>query len=151
AEATRGDTAGEFGALRHGCGLISMTWRKGLVLTGSERVRWLNGMVTNNVRDLAPGLGVYAFLLNPQGRIQADMHCFNRGDDLLVETDASQLERLRTWFDKYIIMDDVEVRAAETVTKLGLAGPEAPRVLQALGLPVVPEEAGAIRLQPHEW
>ena len=42
-------------------------------LSGSDRVRWLNGMVTNNVRDLAPGSGVYAFLLNPQGHILGDL------------------------------------------------------------------------------
>src|SRR5512133_2898685 len=96
AVATYGDVAAEFGALQTGAGIARLTWRKRLKLTGEDRVRWLNGMVTNNVRDLAPGHGVYAFFLNPQGRIQADMYCFNRGDDLLIETDASQVEGLRS-------------------------------------------------------
>ena len=129
AVATYGDIAAEFGALQKGAGILSLVWRKRLKLTGEDRVRWLNGMVTNNIRDLAPGHGVYAFFLNPQGRIQADMYCFNRGDDLLIETDASQIESLRAAFDKYIIMDDVEVTDAENITKLLLSGPKAPQVV----------------------
>ncbi len=43
-------------------------------LTGGDRVRWLNGMVTNNIRDLGVDRGVYAFLLNPQGHILGDIY-----------------------------------------------------------------------------
>ena len=66
-----GDVAAEFRALLTGCGIYDLRGRTKVVLTGSDRVRWLNGMTTNNVRDLAAGHGVYAFLLNPQGHIQA--------------------------------------------------------------------------------
>src|ERR1041385_91339 len=124
AVAAHGDVNANFLALRDGCGIVNMTWRKRLILTGEDRVRWLNGMVTNNIRDLAPGHGVYAFFLNPQGRIQADMYCFNRGADLLIETDASQVTGLKAAFEKFIIMDDVEVADPESVTKLVLAGPK---------------------------
>ena len=65
-----GDVAAEFRALLEGCAIFDMSWQAKLVLSGEDRVRWLNGMVTNNVRDLAPGHGVYSFLLNAQGRIQ---------------------------------------------------------------------------------
>ena len=40
-------------------------------------------MVTNNVKDLALNRGVYAFVLNPQGRIQGDLYAYNLGDALL--------------------------------------------------------------------
>ena len=83
----RGDFRREFQALVSGCGIYRLD-RAHIALTGSDRVRWLNGMVTNNVRDLAVGHGVYAFLLNPQGKIQADLYAFNRGESLVVETDS---------------------------------------------------------------
>ena len=51
-------------------------------LTGTDRVRWLNGMVTNNVRDLGGREGVYAFLLNAQGRILGDLYAYNRGESI---------------------------------------------------------------------
>ena len=97
-------------------------------LTGSDRVRWLNGMVTNNIRDLAPGHGVYAFLLNPQGHILGDLYAYNRGESLLVDTDQSQLEKILAVFDKYIIMDDVEVAdISDRQASFGIAGPKSQR------------------------
>ena len=114
-----------------------MAARAKISLTGSDRVRWLNGMVTNNVRDLAPGHGVYAFLLNPQGHILGDLYAYNRGESLLVDTDQSQLEKILAVFDKYIIMDDVEVtNVSDQLTAIGIAGPKAEASLQTAGFRV---------------
>src|SRR6476646_3440151 len=104
-----GDVRSEFQALVAAAGVYELSARAKVSLTGSDRVRWLNGMVTNNIRDLAPGQGVYAFLLNPQGHILGDLYAYNRGESLLVDTDQSQAGKMTAVFDKYIIMDDVEV------------------------------------------
>jgi folate-binding protein YgfZ len=129
----------EFSALMHGCGIYDLGFRARISLTGSDRGRWLNGMVTNNVRDLPAGHGVYAFLLNPQGRILGDMHVYNMGETLLVETDRSQVEKIIATFDHFIIMDDVEVKnISDEQTALGLAGPRSRELLNAAGI-VVPE------------
>jgi folate-binding protein YgfZ len=130
-----GDVRAEFNTLLSGCGLYDLSGRAKIALTGGDRVRWLNGMVTNNIRDLAVGHGVYAFLLNPQGHILGDLYAFNRGDSLLVETDQSQLEKILATFDHYIIMDDVEVtNLGDQMTGVGIAGPKARAVLQSLGM-----------------
>ena len=132
-----GDVRGEFNSLLSGCGICNLSWRAKLELTGADRTRWLNGMVTNNVRDLPSGRGVYAFLLNPQGRIQGDLYVYNAGDSLLLDTDRSQVEKLLAFFDHYIIMDEVEVKnRTESLTAIGIAGPRAQTVLQAAGLDV---------------
>ena len=112
-----------------GCGLYDLSWRAKIAVTGGDRVRWLNGMVSNNVRDLAPGHGVYAFLLNAQGRIQADLYVFQRGDSLLVDTERGQRDKILQLFDHYIIADDVEIAdISDKLTALGLSGPQiAPR------------------------
>src|SRR5271170_7673436 len=129
----------EFAALFGGCGVYDLGFRARISLTGGDRVRWLNGMVTNNIRDLASGGGVYAFLLNPQGRILGDMVVYNVGERLVVETDRSQVEKIVATFDHYIIMDDVEVADVSTEqTALGLAGPKSRAVLNAAGI-AVPE------------
>src|SRR5579864_4793540 len=129
------DPQAEFAALRSGCGLYDLGFRAKISVTGGDRVRWLNGMVTNNIRDLAPGCGVYAFLLNPQGRIQADLYVYSRGDSLVIEIEQPQLQKVLGIFDHYIIMDDVEVKAlGEKVTAIGLAGPKASEVLHAAGV-----------------
>src|SRR5215813_8862100 len=95
----------QFRALISGCGVYQSTTRARIKLTGEDRVRWLNGMVTNNIRDLAVNHGVYAFLLNPQGRILGDLYAYNLGDSLLIETEQSQLAKMLEIFDHYIIMD----------------------------------------------
>ena len=121
-----GDPQGEFAALRSGCGIYDLGFRAKISLTGGDRVRWLNGMVTNNIRDLAVGRAVYAFLLNPQGHILGDFFAHNRGESIAVDTDCSQVEKILATFDHYIIMDDVEVtNLSEQLTALGIAGPNA--------------------------
>ena len=124
------DVYSDFAALRSGCGVYDLGFRAKISLRGSDRVRWLNGMVTNNVRDLAVGQGVYAFLLNPQGHILGDLYAYNRGESITVDTDAGQLEKILATFDHYIIMDDVEVaNLSEKMTSLGIAGPKAREVM----------------------
>src|SRR5450755_3345891 len=105
-----GDPQAEFAVLRSGCGVYDLGFRTKISLTGGDRVRWLNGMVTNNIRDLAMDQGVYAFLLNPQGHILGDLHAYNRGESITVDTDGGQAEKILATFDHYIIMDDVEVK-----------------------------------------
>ena len=132
-----GDPQAEFAALQNGCGIYDLGFRARISLTGGDRLRWLNGMVTNDIRDLAVGRGVYAFLLNPQGRILGDMFAFNLGEKLLVETDRNQIEKIISTFDHFIIMDDVEMQdVSAEQTAIGLAGPKSRAVLNVAGIEV---------------
>ncbi len=130
-----GEVAAEFAALHSGCAVYDLGWRSRLIISGDDRKRWMNGMVTNNIRDLALNFGSYNFLLNPQGRIQADLYVYNRGEYFLVETDGSQSAKLLESFRKYIIMDRVEVSdASDKLTGIGIGGEKSAGVLRALGL-----------------
>src|SRR5205823_4602706 len=123
------ETRKEFQALTSGCGVFKLD-RAHIALTGADRVRWLNGMVTNNIRDLAVGQGIYAFLLNPQGKIQADLYAFNRGENIAVETETGQVETILQTFDRYIIMDEVEVEnLADKLVVFGVVWPKSAEVL----------------------
>jgi len=145
-----GDVRAEFYALLSGCGVYDLGWRAKILLTGGDRVRWLNGMISNNVRDLATGHGVYAFLLNAQGRIQADLYAFQRGGSLLIDTERSQLEKVLQAFDHYIIADDVEIKdISDQLTALGLTGPGSRKVLERAGI-VVPE-LGYLQFVDARW
>ena len=133
------DLLAEFRALAQGCGVYSLADRAKIVLSGEDRNRWLNGMVTNNVRDLTPGQGLYAFLLNPQGKIQGDFYAFNRGTDIVLDLEETQLAKLLPILDHYIIMDDVLItNASEKFTAIGIQGPKSCEVLRSAGL-AVPE------------
>jgi folate-binding protein YgfZ len=150
ARADFGDLHGEFQALVSSCGVYDLGSRAKISLTGGDRVRWLNGMVTNNIRDLATGRGVYAFLLNPQGHILGDMYAYNRGESLLVDTDQSQAGKITAVFDKYIIMDDVEVAdISDKRAAIGVAGPEAGECLRRAAIDV--PELGSLQLVDLSW
>jgi folate-binding protein YgfZ len=145
----------ELAAPHTSCGVYDLGFRAKIALAGKDRVRWLNGMVSNNIRDLAAGHGVYAFILNPQGHILGDLNAYNRGESLLVDTDRSQAEKILAIFRKYIIMDKVEVSdLSEQLTALGVSGPKARTVLAACGfeLPeLAAQQAGDLQLHDMKW
>src|SRR3989454_8225564 len=132
--ADAGNVRSEFSALISGCGIHELGQHAKIELTGRDRVRWLNGMVSNNIRDLAVGQGVYAFLLNAQGHILGDLYAYNRGESVLVETDRAQLEKVLSVFRKYIIMDQVEIEdIRENLSSIGIAGAHSGEALKAAG------------------
>jgi len=132
---TRSGSREEFACLLSGCGIFELENRAKLSLAGNDRVRWLNGMITNKVRDLAAGQGVYAFVLTPQGHTLGDLYAYNRGESLLVDTDQTQKEKLLGIFRKYIIMDKVEITdLSEQLLTIGVAGPKACDVLRTAGI-----------------
>lgn len=128
-------------ALREGAAWLDLSARGRIRVTGEDRVRLLHAMVTNHVQQLAPGQGCYAFFLNAQGRILGDMNLFCFADALLLDTEPETRRSSCEHLDKYIIADDVALEdVTEKTTELGLEGPHAAGVLEALGAPV-PETA----------
>ena len=132
--------AEELQALLRSAGIYDLGFRSILRVTGKDRVRWMNGMITQTVRGLTPGQLGYTLVLNPQGRMQGDGDVFCYDDFLLLETDRSQADRLITHLRRYIIMDDVKLEPLDdSLTALGIAGPNAARILESLGA-AIPEE-----------
>jgi len=130
-----GDVAAEFRALTSTAGVFDLSWRTKFAVTGDDRARWLNGMISNNVRDLPLGRGVYGFVLDPQGHIHGDLYAYQRGECLLLDTEAAQASTLRAWLERYIIMDDVELTdLAGKLTAIGVIGPQCHDAMRRAGL-----------------
>ncbi|GAC1426221.1 MAG: glycine cleavage T C-terminal barrel domain-containing protein [Acidobacteriaceae bacterium] len=119
-------------------------------MTGSDRVRWLNGMVTNSIQDLSRGKGCYCFVLNVQGRIQGDLTAFLEDDAILLRSDKARLPGLIGLLDRFIIMDDVVLEdvSAER-TGLVVAGSGAAALLEAIELPA--NSISPVQMQTVEW
>ncbi|HXK06716.1 MAG TPA: folate-binding protein, partial [Verrucomicrobiae bacterium] len=60
-------------ALRHSAAWLDLSSRGRILARGRDRARLLHNLTSNDIKKLTPGQGCYAFLLNPQGRIQADL------------------------------------------------------------------------------
>ena len=127
----------ELQALLRGAGVFDLGYRAIFGATGKDRVRWLNGMITQTVKGLNPGDTAYTLILNPQGRIQGDADLSVSEEFLQLETDRSQSERLLTHLRRYIIMDDVKLEeVGASLTAVGIAGPRAAEILRSLDAPV---------------
>ncbi len=121
-----GDAAAEFRNARETVALIDKNYRAYLSFTGPDRVRYLNAILTNNIKDLAVGHGIVSLLLNPQGHILAEIETYAFADRLFCVSFAVIRERLIEWLDKYIIMDDVTLTdETPRYGTLALEGPKA--------------------------
>jgi tRNA-modifying protein YgfZ len=123
-------------ALREGAGVLDLSARGKIRVTGEDRARLLHAMSTNQVQQLRPGEGCYTFFLSAQGRVLADANLFCFEDRLLLDTEPETRTKLHEHLDRYIIADDVvlEDETGSTAT-IAVEGPEATRVLLALGAP----------------
>jgi folate-binding protein YgfZ len=125
----------ELDSLLHSAGVSDLGWRGKILVNGGDRLRWLNGMVSNAVQSLPEGQGNYSFLLSVQGRIQGDCYVYQRVGDLLLDTSIDQVPTLIRHLDHFVIMDDVELAdVSRQWTSLSLAGPRAAQVLATLGV-----------------
>src|SRR5262245_56412028 len=105
-------------------------------LTGGERVSWLQGMVTNDVRKLSSGSGCYAAHLTPQGKMIAQMQILADEDALWLSLERAAISKLIAAFDKLIIMEDVQAAdVSDEYSILEVLGPKAPQVLEPFGVP----------------
>jgi folate-binding Fe-S cluster repair protein YgfZ len=144
--------ATETAALAFGAAVHDLGWLKRVAVRGEDRFRWLSGMVTNTVNDLAPNAGAWNLVLNAQGRIQGDLTVWREAEELELEIAADQYDRLLGHLNHFIIMDDVELvplseePAGETA--MGLTGPLADDVLGRLSLPTLSEPLSSTRV---EW
>jgi aminomethyltransferase len=115
-------------------------------VTGEDRVRWLNGMVTNDIQSLQPGEGCYNFVLNAQGRIQGDLTAWMQEDSILLETTRDQLPALIAHLDHFIIMDDVELTDVSDQRRgVLVAGPQAPTLLKNNRVEIEPMHLTRVR------
>src|SRR6059036_617694 len=126
-----GSAAAEYRYARDTVALIDKNYRAYLSFTGPDRVRYLNAILTNNIKDLPAGQGNVSLLLNPQGHILAEIETYAHADKLFCVSYAMIRERLVEVLDKFIIMDDVTLTdETERFGTLALEGPKAAAVVR---------------------
>lgn len=128
-----GDVAAEYRALRQTVGILDRCYRAHILATGEEAVRFLHGMVSNDIKGLAAGQGCYATLLNAQGHMLADLYVFSLGDGLLLETSWDLKDKVQQTLERFIIADAVELHdRSDALTAIALEGPRAREMVSAL-------------------
>ncbi len=123
-------------ALRNGAAWLDLSARGHIRLTGEDRARLLHAMTTNHIEQLTPGTGCYAFFLNDKGRILSDANILCRPDHFLLDLEPETRPTIYQHLDHYIIADDVTLEdITEQTAEIGVEGPRAAEILQAVGAP----------------
>lgn len=132
----------EYQAVHEKAGLIDMSFRVQVRMTGEDRHSFLQGMLSNDVQSLQPGQGCAATLLTEQGRIVADLHVYALDTSFLLDVDARIKDKMVGALDRFIIADDVEMEdLSDQQFTIGIQGPLASKVLGAAGAPLALEKA----------
>ena len=124
AAAHYGDPASEYASVREAAGLVDRSNRGNLLVTGSDRARFLHGMLSNTVEGLESGAGNYATMTTPRGQTLTDVWVYRRADGFLLETEPGLQEKLMASLDKYLVADDVDIKdVTGAQATLGVHGP----------------------------
>ena len=130
-----GDVRGEHAALLETAGVFDLSFRGRICLTGNDRVRFLHGQVTNDVKKLGVGVGCYSALTTAKGKIQSDLNIFALQDERLLDFEPGLTPLVTQRLEKFIVADDVQI--VDVTPHYGLfsvQGPKAEAVIRALAI-----------------
>ena len=130
-------------ALRHAAGLVRRGDRGVLGVTGTDRLSWLQGLLTNDVAALPVGGVCEAAYLTPQGRMITDMRVVHLEDRTLLDVPASLAAALAARLDALIFSEDAQVAdRSRALAIVDLHGPDVPAMHQGAAAFLV--EQGAV-------
>ncbi len=107
-----GDPAAEYAALRERAGVIDRSDRGAIEATGRDRVGFLQGMLSSDVKALAPGQGGRAAFLDVHGKVLALLVVHCRPDRLVLELDRAEVAATLAGLDRFLISERVELEDA---------------------------------------
>ncbi|MCP4201956.1 MAG: folate-binding protein YgfZ [bacterium] len=108
-----------------------------LRLTGADRLRFANGLVSCDLRSLLPGQGAYGFFTDPKGKIISDAAFLASDSELWIELPRGRGTAIAGHMGKYVVADQVEIEELEHCSMCAVAGPEAGgKLAEVLGEPL---------------
>jgi folate-binding protein YgfZ len=129
--------------------------REQVVVTGPDRVSFVQGMVTNDVEALSVSQACPICLLTPKGAMVGDGRVLKLEGRLVLDTGPGRGEAVRGFLEKYLISEEAETAVATDLAVLELFGPGAPALLQGLpgrvGVLAQPPEAWAVLVERSQW
>lgn len=104
-------------------------------VSGPDRKSWLNGLLTNNVTKVRPGVAGWGLALTKQGKIQSELWLIESDEELLVFTPPGQSAALVELLDRFLIMEDAELALVSDLRLVTLVGPDAEACAETSGAP----------------
>ena len=150
-----GDTQEEHLAVRKNVGIADLSYRGLIRITGPDRTKFLQGLITNDVMGLTEGQGLYAAILNPKGRMLADLRIYAIQEALLVDLDREITDKTVQILNRYKLISKAKLEdLTDSLVHLAVYGPSAKPLLEkVLGspLPHPPQEDLEFSSIPVQW
>ena len=123
----------EYKAARESVALFDTNWHLTANFTGRDRVKYLHAITSGNVKGLAVDRGTLALLLNPQGRILAELEIYALAESILLRSHVSLRGQTIATLKKYILGSQVKLEDATDATgSFAIEGPRAADVLKQI-------------------
>ena len=132
--ANYGDAESEYLAVReHSVGLIDLSSRGRLRVTGTEAIMFLNGLITNDMKTLGESRWMPAVFPTLQGRIIASVRIAHVDNGYLIDTEPATHERILKTLERFTLAGDFHVEdLANTTSMLTVQGKAPEQVLRAV-------------------
>jgi tRNA-modifying protein YgfZ len=91
------------------CSFFDLSDRAKFRVRGSDRLRFLNGQITNDLGKATETKAIEACILNAKGKMDAHLYICAAKDAYILDADALLREAIPARLDRYIIADDVQV------------------------------------------
>lgn len=123
-------TLSEYHSLQNTCGLLDLSKRGRLCLTGKDRVTFLHGQITQDIKSLSYGQGAFAALVDGKGKIQSDLNVYILKDEILLDFEQGYTQTITQRLEHHLVSEEVEiVDPSEFYTMLSLQGPKSVEAL----------------------
>ena len=145
-----GDPASEYASVVDSAGLFDLADRAMLQFTGEDRLSYLQGMLSNDLRPLKTFDGQKAAILTQQGKVIADVRVLCSLNSFYLDFREPLKEKILNHLRRYLVADDVEIHDPNEQWKmLSLQGPGAKAILDQLfagaHLPNQPHQHGMVQ------
>ncbi|EWS99837.1 hypothetical protein N865_02265 [Intrasporangium oryzae NRRL B-24470] len=104
-----GDPMREQRVLEEGLGVVDLSNREVITVTGPDRLSWLHSLTTQHLLGLAPRTSREALILTPKGHVEHSLHLVDDGETTWITTEPGAGAALREWLEKMRFMLRVEV------------------------------------------
>ena len=134
-----GDWLAEYHTVRDAVALMDRDHRGLIEIRGKDRAPWLHNLLTNEVKNLSPGEGVFAFCVNLKGRTLFDLNLLIEADRFLLDIDRRRLSAALSHLDRYLVVEDVAITdRTDEFARIGVLGTGIKAFFAELGAPNVP-------------
>lgn len=140
-----------------GAGIIDLSARGRIAVGGSEAAKFLNGLITNDMKTLPAQCWMPALFPNVQGRLLAAVRVMNLGDDYLIDTEPATYPTVLNLLTRFTLAGDFRVTdQTEHLAALSVQGKRSPEIITSIfgegAVPVqkLPWEPGNITLAEFE-